>query len=236
MDDLRYAFIRVRGAYPHTSAVLTRILEALNVPFNDRVNHEHTNALEKTLQAVHYAQSRVPIPKTLIIGKDALEYHRELVARELSFPLVMKVDGSKGKNVWLVHTWDEVTSVISNVSTELFLFQEYFTTKYDLRVLVFYGEVLGAIKRVSSDGFYNNVSRGGTAVAYQLTPEDAQLALDAAAAVQADFGGVDLMHTSEGSKVLEVNVGPQVYGYEGAHGVSVARLLVQRLANHLKGR
>jgi RimK family alpha-L-glutamate ligase len=102
----------------------------------------------------------------------------------------------------------------------------------DVRVFVVGGQVLGAIERRASDGGWRtNVSRGGSARAFELPPAWQQLAMRAAAAIGADYAGVDLLPSREGTVfVLEVNGIPGWQGFQRATGLDVAGALVEYLA------
>jgi glutathione synthase/RimK-type ligase-like ATP-grasp enzyme len=75
----------------------------------------------------------------------------------------------------------------------------------NLRVLVVAGEVAGAMERVT-DSWRANVARGARPRAVTLNDEERDVALAAAAAVEADIAGVDLLVRPDGEAVvLEVN-------------------------------
>ncbi|MGH7509840.1 MAG: ATP-grasp domain-containing protein [Gemmatimonadales bacterium] len=100
----------------------------------------------------------------------------------------------------------------------------------DTRVFVVGGRVLGAIER-QSNGWRTNLARGGRARAASLTDECSALAIRAAAAVGADYAGVDLVVGSDGRiYVLEVNGIPGWRGLQEATGLDVAGRLVDFLA------
>ena len=104
----------------------------------------------------------------------------------------------------------------------------------DVRVFVVGGRVLGAIQRHASNGDWRtNVSRGGSARPFELPPAWEQLALRAAAAIDADYAGVDLLPSRDGTVfVLEVNGIPGWRGLQQATGLDVAGVIV----DHLVGR
>ena len=104
----------------------------------------------------------------------------------------------------------------------------------DVRVFVVGGTVLGAIERRAPVGEWRtNVSGGGSARPFDLPPAWAELALRAAAAVGADYAGVDLLPSREGAVfVLEVNGIPGWHGLQQATGLDVAGAIVE----HLMGR
>jgi RimK family alpha-L-glutamate ligase len=75
----------------------------------------------------------------------------------------------------------------------------------DLRVLVVADEVAGAMERVS-DSWRANIARGARPRAVALSAAERDLALAAAAAVEADVAGVDLLVAPDGEiVVVEVN-------------------------------
>jgi RimK family alpha-L-glutamate ligase len=75
----------------------------------------------------------------------------------------------------------------------------------DLRVLVVAGEVAGAMERVS-DSWRANIARGARPHAVALSAAERDLALAAAAAMEADVAGVDLLVAPDGEiVVVEVN-------------------------------
>jgi RimK family alpha-L-glutamate ligase len=100
----------------------------------------------------------------------------------------------------------------------------------DVRAFVIGGRVVGAIER-QSQGWRTNLARGGTARGISLTDERASLAVRAAAAVGADYAGVDLLSGRDGScYVLEVNGIPGWKGLQEATGLDIAGKLIDYLA------
>jgi ribosomal protein S6--L-glutamate ligase len=101
----------------------------------------------------------------------------------------------------------------------------------DIRAFVVGRRVLGAIERRAPQGEWRtNVAIGGSAKACDLTPEWEQLALRAAAAVGADYAGVDLLPSRDGQVfVLEVNGIPGWEGLQKATGLDVAGAIVEHL-------
>jgi RimK family alpha-L-glutamate ligase len=101
----------------------------------------------------------------------------------------------------------------------------------DVRVFVVGGRALGAIERQAPTGDWrSNVSRGGTARAIELPPEWERLAIGAAAAVGADYAGVDLLPEVDGRIfVLEVNGIPGWEGLQQATRLDVAGAIVDCL-------
>ena len=108
----------------------------------------------------------------------------------------------------------------------------------DIRVFVVGGAVLGAIERRAPEGEWRtNVAIGGSAKPFDLPDEWAQLALRAAAAVGADYAGVDLLPSRDGTiYVLEVNGIPGWEGLQRATGIDVAGAIVDHLSPRVRER
>jgi RimK family alpha-L-glutamate ligase len=100
----------------------------------------------------------------------------------------------------------------------------------DIRAFVLGGRVIAAIERRAS-GWRTNLARGGTASGLSLSEQFSALAVRAAAAVGADYAGVDLLTGLDGTTyVLEVNGIPGWKGLQEATGLDIAGRLVDHLA------
>ncbi|HEX5107653.1 MAG TPA: RimK family alpha-L-glutamate ligase [Vicinamibacterales bacterium] len=107
----------------------------------------------------------------------------------------------------------------------------------DWRVFVVGGQAIGAIERQAPPGEWrSNISRGGSARRIDVSPECARLAVRAAAAVGADYAGVDLLPSSDGVFVLEVNGIPGWQGLQQATDVDVAGAIVEHLVERVLQR
>jgi len=106
----------------------------------------------------------------------------------------------------------------------------------DIRVFIVGGRVIGAIERRAPAGEWRtNIARGGAARAFELPPEWERLALAAAAAMGAEYAGVDLLPSREGPVfVLEVNAIPGWEGLQRATGLDVAGTVVEHLISRVR--
>ena len=107
----------------------------------------------------------------------------------------------------------------------------------DLRVFVVGGRVIGAIERRAPAGEWRtNVAIGGAATAIRVDSEIERVARAAAAAVGADYAGVDVLPARDGSLfVLEVNGIPGWQGLQQATGVDVAAAIVDHVERCVRG-
>jgi RimK family alpha-L-glutamate ligase len=108
----------------------------------------------------------------------------------------------------------------------------------DIRAFIVGNRVLGAIERLAADGEWRtNVSRGAAVRPFELPAEWRDLALGAAAAVGADYAGVDLLPSNDGSVFVgEVNGIPGWRGLQGATGLDVAGAIVEHVIRRAEAR
>lgn len=98
----------------------------------------------------------------------------------------------------------------------------------DLRVFVVDGQIVGAMKRQAREGeFRSNLHRGGTATVINLTPEERATAIKAAKKLGLGIAGVDLLQSSRGPLVMEVNSSPGLEGIEGATGLDIGGKIIE---------
>ena len=74
----------------------------------------------------------------------------------------------------------------------------------------------------------------GTAAPVRLTKQERDVARRAAQTIGLSVAGVDILRTSEGPKVLEVNSSPGLEGIETATGKDVASLIIQNLETKVR--
>jgi len=239
LADVSYSFFRVRGKYPLMTSLIANLIEKSGIPSNDSYNKDHTDANHKITQMLLLTLAKLPIPNTILCTFDGFASNKDVILAEISFPCVLKVNGSQGRSVWKVEDREDLERYVRDINSanEVFLLQEYIENSFDIRALYFDGDFLGAIARASADGgFLNNVSQGGTVRVIDVTDEEKEIVKKAAEVLKFDFVGADIVRTPRGPMLFELNVGPQVYGFESATGHDVAALLVSRiLAKHVKG-
>ena len=191
----------------------------------------------KAYQMFAFQKAGLPVPET-IYGR--LAFLRQVVGERLGFPAVIKrSEGARGERVFLVRNQKQLDSLMEELRFQekeegkRFLAQKFVPNRGDLRILVLGGKVLGAIKRVRQKPgeFRNNVSRGGMAFPFKLTPKLEEIALKAAEIVRLSFAGVDIVLREGDNKpfLFEVNRSPQFKGFAAATGINVA----DRIAKYL---
>ena len=181
-----------------------------------------------TLQAL--AERGVPVPLTSAARTPTgLAEVLELVG---GTPVVVKlVEGTHGTGVVLAETRKAAESLLAafHQLDADFCVQAFVKEAQgeDLRAFVVDGRVVAAMRRKAAAGeFRANLHQGGEAFPVILDPVEEETAIAAARCVGVDVAGVDLLRTSAGPLVLEVNVSPGLQGIEAASGINVAAQII----------
>jgi len=183
-------------------------------------------------------EAGLPTPETVVcegVG-DAMA-----AVRAMGDVIVKPIFGSMGHGMVRVSDPDVAFRVLRSLQQVRAVFYVQRAVDHggrDVRVFVVGGTVLGAIERRAPGGEWRtNVSGGGSARPFDLPPAWAELALRAAAAVGADYAGVDLLPSREGAVfVLEVNGIPGWHGLQQATGLDVAGAIVEHLVGRVPAR
>ena len=176
-------------------------------------------------------QCGIPTPDTVVC--DDIE-EAFAAFRTMGDTIVKPLFGSMG--LGMVRVTDEemayrVFRTIEQIRGVFYLQRTIEHDGTDIRAFVIGNAIVGAIERRAA-GWRTNLARGGTARAVQLGPELAALARRAAAAVGAEYAGVDLLTGRDGrTYVLEVNGIPGWKGLQEATGIDVAGLLLDHAAH-----
>jgi RimK family alpha-L-glutamate ligase len=143
--------------------------------------------------------------------------------------------GSQGKGLQLVgdvagahHPVPELESMYGSLAYLQRFVPAASDPGFDWRVLVVGGRAVTAMRRVSS-GWIHNVAQGARCEPADLTPALATLAERAAAALEMDYAGVDMIPSAEGIQVLEVNGVAAWRGLQRVTGFNIARAIVDDL-------
>jgi RimK family alpha-L-glutamate ligase len=164
-------------------------------------------AHDKLETAARLQRAGVPHPQTTHVPADAR-------APRFEAPVVLKPRfGSWGTDVVRCDTPRELRRAFAQLSRRpwfrrhgLLVQKLLAPAEADLRVLVASGIVVGAISRRAASGDWRtNIALGGTRTRVSPSFEASRLAVAAAAAVGADFVGVDLLPVGRDYVVIEVN-------------------------------
>ena len=241
-----YAFLPKKydfAVYLDKDKYLGEMLEKTGLRlFNSAGAVENCDDKFKTYLALHTAGVRlaksIPAPLCYTPNAKADEGFLRLVANELGFPLVVKSSyGSFGAGVALVK---DMPALIQAEQENLYrphFYQAFIAESAgrDIRVIVIGGKTVAAMERVAANGeFRSNIELGGTGKRIELSAETAALAESAAQALGLDYCGVDVLETSDGGVICEVNSNAFFEGLERTTGVNVAKAYAEYVVETVK--
>ncbi len=144
-------------------------------------------------------------------------------------PVILKVlEGTQGIGVILADTAKVAEAVIEAFQSakQNLLIQKFVKESKgtDIRAFVVGNRVVAAMRRSATtpDEFRSNVHLGATVSRLDLSRELQETAIRAAQIVGLNIAGVDMLETSQGPAIMEVNSSPGLEGIEEASGVDVA--------------
>ena len=177
------------------------------------------------------AQHGLPIPPSLTVGSS--EFLENAVAGMGNYPFILKpFYGTHGRGVMLLDTPTSLTSAVDALCDfhHDYVIQPFIAeaSGVDIRVLVVGGEAIAAMKRSAPPGeFRANIHKGGAGEMVALPEEYINTAIKAAAALELEIAGVDLLQTNEGPVILEVNPSPGFEELESVTGINIAAAIIE---------
>ena len=148
-------------------------------------------------------------------------------------PVIIKLtEGSQGQGVVLAETRQAAESVIDAFRglDAHFMVQRFVKEARgaDIRCFMVGKKVVAAMKRQARRGeFRANLHRGGSAEAVTLGHKERDMALMAADILGLNVAGVDIIRSTQGPLVLEVNSSPGLEGIETASKKDIAGEIIK---------
>lgn len=193
---------------------------------------------DKMTTALALSNSGIPMPKTLpgLLCYDESaplnEQALRIVEEELGYPVIVKSSfGSMGTGVFKAENFEELKGAASALKMQPHLFQQYIAESAgrDIRVIVIGGKAVAAMERISGGDFRSNIAIGGRGLKIDMPVQVKEMAEKAAALLNLDYCGADILFGKEGFYLCEVNSNAFFDGIEAATGVNIAKLY----ANHI---
>ena len=186
------------------------------------------------------AKAGVGVPKT-VFSRNSTDID-DLIEKLGGTPVIIKLArGTHGNGVVLAESKKAAKSVLqafylSNEDGTNILVQEFVkeSAGTDIRAFVVGGRVIASMKRQSlDDDFRSNLHKGGEGTTVKLTEEERKMAIKAAKAMGLNVAGVDMMRSSRGPLILEVNASPG-FGIEKVTGRDVATPIIEYIERNAK--
>ena len=194
---------------------------------------------DKMTTALALSNSGIPMPKTLPgllcydEGAPLNEQALRNVEEELGYPVIVKSSfGSMGTGVFKAENFEELKGAASALKMQPHLFQQYIAESAgrDIRVIVIGGKAVAAMERISGGDFRSNIAIGGRGLKIDMPVQVKEMAEKAAALLNLDYCGADILFGKEGFYLCEVNSNAFFDGIEAATGVNIAKLYANHIA------
>lgn len=200
--------------------------------------------------SIAIARARNKLRAAQLLTKAGIDTPRTFVSRNttdidalldhIGVPMIIKLaTGTHGNGVVLADTKKAAKSALQafylyNEDGTNILLQEYIkeSAGIDIRAFVVGSKVVASMKRQSlDDDFRSNLHKGGEGTAVKLTDEERKIAVRAAKEMGLHVAGVDLMRSSRGPLILEVNASPG-FGIERVTGRNVAKPIIEYIEHN----
>lgn len=211
------------------------------IKFMDMIGMKKPYSAEAILIAHHkflsldvLRRAGVPVPETYLVSSSSSAKH---VLKKMDYPVIVKVaSGYGGMGVML---FEDKDAALSAVETMINMKQQVIIEEYlenpgeDNRAYVVGGKVVAAYKRkCARDEFRSNLLVGGSAEYTSLSEEMEDIAVKAAAALNSDILAVDMIPSTKGPRVVEVNLNPGIKGIQPY--VNVAKIIAKWIAEQVE--
>lgn len=223
---------RVRPAQTFYACALIRLFESMGV-FCLNNSDAIIKSRDKLFSLQLLLRQGVQIP-TSGFASSPLDTS-DLIEMVGGSPLIVKLlEGTQGKGVVLAETKKAAESVINAFKSlnANILVQEFIKEAdgKDLRCFVIDGKVVASMQRSAPPGeFRANVHLGGISSLVKTTSEERKMAIKATKAMGLKVAGVDIIRSSRGPLVLEVNSSPGLEGIESATQKDIAIKMIKSI-------
>ncbi len=224
---------RIGASITYYGTAVVRQFEEMDV-FCANTANGITNSRDKLRSLQILSRHHIGIPRTTFVKdkRDVLP----AIARVGGAPVVIKlIEGTQGIGVLLAETIKAAESIIELLQSQKqnVLIQKFVAESRgkDIRAFVVGDRVVAAMRRVAQgQEFRSNVHRGGIAEAVELSDEYRETAVRAAQILGLRIAGVDMLESSSGPQIMEVNSSPGLEGIEKCTQLDIAGAVVEYIA------
>ena len=236
INDLDAVITRIRPSVTFYGCALARQFESMGV-----YTLNHADAITKSRDKIYTLQlllkNGLHIPVTGFANSPMDT--GDLIEMVEGAPLVVKLlEDTQGRGVVLAETQKAAESVINAIKSlnANLLVQEFVREARgkNLRCLVIDGKVAASVQREAAAGeFSTSTGRGGNDSIAKISQEERKLAIKAARILGLKVAGVDIIRSSKGPLLLEVNSSPGLEGIENATGKDIAASIIRSTEKHV---
>ena len=236
LDDFNVIIPRIGASITYYGTAILRQFEMMGV-YSLNESTSITRSRDKLRCFQILSRSGIGLPTTSYAHSTRMT--EKLIKMVGDAPCVIKlIEGTQGKGVILADTHKAAESVIDGFRQMKahFLVQEFIkeSNGQDIRAFVVGDRVVASMMRTAKAGeFRSNLHRGGTAKPVNISPEEATMAVNAAKALGLNVAGVDLLRSSRGPLILEVNSSPGLQGIETSTGLDIASMIIEHIEKNI---
>lgn len=188
-------------------------------------------AREKFLTLQMLTAANVPVPPSCCVTHAAGA--RAAIEQLGGAPVILKLNrGTQGIGVMLAESAKSAEAIFETMQLTHtpVVIQKYIgeCRGRDVRAFVVNGQVVAAMRRLAQgDEFRSNYHRGGRVEACTLDEHTKEIAVRAAHTLGLHIAGVDILESSQGPLVMELNSSPGLEGIESATNIDVAGKVIE---------
>ena len=224
---------RIGASITYYGTAVVRQFQEMDV-FCANTAHGINNSRDKLRSLQLLSRHQIGIPRTTFVHnkKDVLP----AIERVGGAPVVIKlIEGTQGVGVLLADTVKQAEAIIELLQAQKqnVLIQKFVAESKgkDIRAFVVGDRVVAAMRRVAQgQEFRSNVHRGGIAEPVDLPQEYIDTAVRATQIMGLQVAGVDMLESSSGPQIMEVNSSPGLEGIETCTGLDVAGAVIEYIA------
>lgn len=236
LDDVHAIIPRIGASVTFYGTAVVRQFEMMKV-FSTTESVALVRSRDKLRSLQILSRAGLGLPKTVFTNY--AKNLNQIITGVGGAPCVIKLlEGTQGLGVVLAETKKSAESVIEafNGLKARVIVQEFIKEAggADIRAFVIGDRVVGAMKRQGKEGeFRSNLHRGGTAQYIELSDQEERAALKATRALGLGVAGVDMLQSSRGPLILEVNSSPGLEGIEGATNTNIAGEVIKYIERNV---
>ncbi|MFC1564132.1 RimK family alpha-L-glutamate ligase [candidate division KSB1 bacterium] len=184
--------------------------------------------------------SGINVPKSILVRNPV--NIEKAIKRVGGVPVLIKLlRGTQGIGVIYIDSLQAASSTLETLWSmgKQLLIQEfiYESRGTDIRSFVVDDKVVASYRRIAKSGeFRSNMHKGAIGEPIELTDEQRNIVINSVKALNLGVAGVDMLKSSEGMKVLEVNASPGLKGIEKFSDCNVAEAVVDYAVRIAKKR
>lgn len=229
IQDIDAIIPRIGSSYTNYGAAIIRQFEEKGI-YTTLSSDALLKARDKLSCSQLLASKGIAVPKTIVSNNSVMYGH--LLGNFNEDKVVIKlINGTHGIGVILAEKKTQAESILEafNKNKQKSMMQEFISESNgsDIRIFVVDGEVVGSMKRQAKEGeFRSNLHRGGSSKVEPISEVEKDIALKAAKHLGLKIAGVDMLRSTRGPLILEVNASPGLEGIETTTRIDIAGKII----------